>query len=89
MKLLVSFEVLKGYDHWKEVFTSHESARKEEGIETIFTGREANNENVVHVCLEVDSMDGVKEFMQRPENGEIMKEAGVNRESQVLIPIIE
>ena len=33
MKLLVSFEVLKGYDHWKEVFTSHESARKEEGIE--------------------------------------------------------
>jgi len=89
MKLLVSFEVLKGYDHWKEVFTSHESARKEEGIKTIYTGREANNENVVHVCLEVDSMDGVKEFMQRPENGEIMKEAGVNRESQVLIPIIE
>ena len=89
MKLLVSFEVLKGYDHWKEVFTSHESARKEEGIATIFTGKEANNENVVHVCLEVDSMDGVKEFMQRPENGEIMKEAGVNRESQVLIPIIE
>ena len=89
MKLLVSFEVLKGYDHWKEVSTSHEPARKEEGIETIYTGREANNENVVHVCLEVDSMDGVKEFMQRPENGEIMKEAGVNRESQVLIPIIE
>ena len=89
MKLLVSFEVLKWYDHWKDVFTSHEHARKEEGIESIYTGREANNENVVHVCLEVDSMDGVKEFMQRPENGEIMKEAGVNRESQVLIPIIE
>ena len=89
MKLLVTFEVLKGYEHWKEVFISHESKRKEAGIETVYTGMEAKNQNIVHVCLEVDSMDGVQEFMQSPENGETMKEAGVNRESQVMIPIIE
>tara|TARA_B110000438_G_scaffold229357_1_gene224112 strand:+ start:462 stop:725 length:264 start_codon:yes stop_codon:yes gene_type:complete len=87
MKLLISFEVLKGYDHFKEVFISMESKRKEAGIETIYAGKEAKNENVVHVCLEVESMDGVQEFMQR--NAEIQKEAGVNRESQVMIPIIE
>ena len=87
MKLLISFEVLKGYDHFKEVFISMESKRKEAGIETIYAGKEAKNENVVHVCLEVESMDWVQEFMQR--NAEIQKEAGVNRESQVMIPIIE
>jgi hypothetical protein len=55
--------------------------------DSIYAGKEAKNENVVHVCLEVESMDGVQEFMQR--NAEIQKEAGVNRESQVMIPIIE
>mgnify|MGYP006111758019 CR=1 FL=1 len=89
MKLLISFEVLKGYDHFKEVFISMESKRKEAGIETIYAGKEAKNENVVHVCLEVESMEIIQEFMQRPENAEIQKGAGVNRESQVMIPIIE
>ena len=37
-------EVTNGYQHWKEIFMAHEPTRKEAGIETIYTGMEAQKE---------------------------------------------
>ena len=53
MKLVGTFEVTKGYKHWKKAFLAHESKRQEWGISTVFTGMEAENNNKIHVCLEV------------------------------------
>ena len=89
MKLVGHVEVTKGYEHWKKIFLSHESKRKEYGIETVFTGTQADNHSIVHVCLEVQSMDNLQEFMKDPENGKVFIEAGVKIETQIMVPIIE
>ena len=89
MKIIGTFEVSKGYEHWKKTFMSHEPNRKEWGMETVFTGMEAKNQNIVHVCLEVESLEKVQEFMKDPENAKVIEEAGVKIETQVMIPIIE
>ena len=89
MKLVGHVEVTKGYEHWKKIFLSHESKRKEYGIETVFTGKQADNPSIVHVCLEVQSMDNLQEFMKDPENGKVFIEAGVKIETQIMVPIIE
>ncbi|MBI63378.1 MAG: hypothetical protein CL775_05195 [Chloroflexi bacterium] len=89
MKIIGTFEVSKGYEHWKKTFMSHEPKRKEWGMETVFTGMEAKNQNIVHVCLEVESLEKVQEFMKDPENAKVIEEAGVKIETQIMIPIIE
>ena len=89
MKLLGRFSVTKGYEHWKSVFDAHAPARAEAGITTVFTGVQADDPNIVHVCLEVDSFEGIQEFMQKPENAQVIQEAGVIVETQVMTPIIE
>ena len=68
---------------------TNESKRQEWGISTVFTGMEAENNNKVHVCIEVESMDKLQEFMQIPDNAKVIEEAGVKLETQVMIPIIE
>jgi hypothetical protein len=89
VKIVGSMEVTNGYEHWKEVFMSHEPARKEAGMETVYTGMEAQNPNIVHVCLEVESLEAIQEFMSDPENAKVIVESGVKVETQVMIPIIE
>ena len=59
------------------------------GNKYCFTGMEAENNNKVHVCIEVESMDKLQEFMQIPDNAKVIEEAGVKLETQVMIPIIE
>ena len=89
MKIIGTFEVSKGYENWKLTFMSHEPKRKEWGMETVFTGMEAKNQNIVHVCLEVESLENVLEFMKDPDNAKVIEEAGVKIETQIMIPIIE
>ena len=89
VKIIGSFEVTKGYEHWKQTFMSHEPKRKEWGIQTVFTCMEAKNQNIVHVCLEVESLEKVQEFMKDPENAKVIEKAGVKIETQIMIPIIE
>ena len=43
MKICISQELEKGYDHWKKIFDSLESLRQEAGISTIVVAREAEN----------------------------------------------
>ena len=89
MKLVGTFEVSKGYEHWKKKLLAHEPKRKECCISTVFTGMEAENNNKIQVCIEVESMEKLQEFMKTPENAKVIEEAGVKLETQVMIPIIE
>ena len=89
MKIVGSMEVTNGYQHWKEIFMAHEPARKEAGIETIYTGMEAQNPNMVHVCLEVESLEAIQAFMSDPENAKVITDSGVKIETKVINPKIE
>ncbi len=89
MKIIGSMEVTEGYAHWKKAFMAHEPTRKEACIETIYTGMEAQNPNMIHVCLEVESLEVIQVFMSDPENAKVITESGVKIETQVMIPIIE
>ena len=88
MKLIGHFETTKGFEHWKTVFEGHESARNEAGMTTLFYGVQADNEEIIYVCLNVESMDKLQEFMGKPENLKVMEEAGTKLETQVITPII-
>ena len=89
MKVLASMEVSKGYEHWKKSFLSHEEARSNAGIATIFFAREAANESKVHVCMEVESMEVLGAFMSDPENAKVIEQAGGVGDSAVIIPLVD
>ena len=88
MKLIAHFETTKGFAHWKTIFEGHESSRKEAGMTTLFYGVQADNEDIIHVCINVESMEKLQEFMGNPENLKVMEEAGTKMETQVVTPII-
>jgi hypothetical protein len=89
MKVLISMEISQGYEHWKKVFVSHEEARSNAGIETIFYAREAANESKIHACMEVESMEVLGAFMSMPENAKIIEEAGHVPDSTVITPLVD
>lgn len=41
MKVITSVELSKGYEHWKELFLSNEDFRKENQINVVAYGHEA------------------------------------------------
>ena len=59
MKIYISQELEKGYDHWKKIFDSLESLRQEAEIRTIVVAREANL-NKMHCIMEIPSMVVIK-----------------------------
>ena len=89
MKIYISQELEKGFDHWKKIFESLESKRLEVGIKTIFVACEAENKNKMHCIMEIPSMEVVKEFLMRSENQEAMNNAGVKKDGRVMIPLTE
>ena len=43
MKVLINFEVTKGYDQWKSVVKEHEAKIEGLGVKIIWLGAEKNN----------------------------------------------
>ena len=88
MKIIGHFETTKGFEHWRTAFDAHEPARNEAGMTTLFYGFKADDKEVIYVCLNVESMDKLQQFMSDPENLKVMNEAGVKLETQVMTPVI-
>ena len=89
MKVMLQFETSKGYEHWKSVFDAHEADRNEWGITKVFSGVQADNPEIVHVCMNVESAEKMKEFMTKPEVVAIREEAGIKMETQVMIVVLD
>ena len=87
MKLYVSMELEKGWEHWKNTFDSHESARGSAGIMTIVRACEKENPNKVHIVMDVPSIEALREFMNVPENQEVIKNSGAKTDTQVIVPL--
>ena len=89
MKVLINFEVTKGYEQWKSVVKEHEAKIEGLGVKIIWLGAEKNNPKKVHVCFEVESLEKVQEFMHNPDIAAEIKSSGHNVESTVRIPLVD
>ena len=56
MKIYISQELEKGYEHWKKIFDTLESKRQEVGIKTIVVACELEDSNKMHCILDIPTM---------------------------------
>ena len=89
MKVYINFELSKGYEHWKVGFDNLGPEMRAVGMKVIFRACEADNENKVHMILEMPSIETAKKLMRNPEIQQKRVEAGVIIDSQVIIPLAD
>ena len=89
MKLIISAELTKGYDLWKNLFLSTASQREKYGVKVLAYGHPKDNESKVYQVLEVESMEKMQAAMQDPEIAKARTDAGVNLDTQELVFLVE
>ena len=89
MKVYTNFELSKGYNHWKAGFDDLGPEMRAVGMKVIYRACEADNENKVHMILEMPSIETAKKLMGNPEIQQKRVEAGVIIDSQVIIPLAD
>ena len=83
MPALFIQHTVQDFDKWKVAFDADEENRKNLGSQGGFLWRGTDDQNVVSVLLNWDSVDNIKKFMESPELKEKMEEAGVTGEPVV------
>ena len=58
-------------------------------MKIIFFGCEADDENKVHMIVEMPSIETAKKFMENPEIAQKRVKSGVILDSQVVIPLAD
>ena len=58
----MNVEINEGYDKWKQLFVSADSAREKYGIKVLAYGHPKDNENKIYQVLEVESMRKCKKL---------------------------
>ena len=89
MKVYINLELSKGYEHWKAGFDDLGPEMRAVGMKVIYRACEADNENKVHMILEMPSIETAKKLMRNPEIQQKRVEAGVIIDSQVIIPLAD
>ena len=89
MKLIISAEVTKGYELWKNLFLSTDSQREKYGVKVLAYGHAKDNENKIYQVLEVESMERMEEGLQDPEIAKLRTDAGVNLDTQEVVLLVE
>ena len=89
MKVYTNLELSKGYEHWKAGFDDLGPEMRAVGMKVIYRACEADNENKVHMILEMPSIETAKKLMRNPEIEQKRVEAGVIIDSQVIIPLAD
>jgi len=89
MKLYTNLELSKGYEHWKASLDDLGPEMRAVGMKFIFFGCEADDENKVHMIIEMPSIETVTKFMNNPEIKQKRVQAGVILDSQVVIPLAD
>ena len=83
-KVIVGFQV-KDWEQWKSAYVAHDEARERAGIKTVYYGHELEDQNKVHVLMDVPSVDTLQAFMQHPDNQKVIAEAGHIQESTTMV----
>ena len=89
MKVYTNFELSKGYEHWKVGFDNLGPEMRAVGMKVIFRACEADNENKVHMILEMPSIETAQKLMRNPEIQKKRVESGVIIDSQIIIPLAD
>ena len=89
MKVYTNFELSKGYKHWEAGFDDLGPEMRAVGMKVIYRACEADNENKVHMILEMPSIETAKKLIGNPEIQQKRVEAGVIIDSQVIIPLAD
>ena len=89
MKVYTNFKLSKGYEHWKASLDDLGPEMREVGMKVIFFGCEADDENKVHMIVEMPSIETAQKFMKNPEIKQKRVQAGVILDSQVVIPLAD
>ncbi len=83
-KVITSFQV-KDWEQWKSAFVAHNEARENADIKTIYYGHELEDQNKVHVLMDVPSIGTLQAFMQQPDNQKVIEEAGHIQDSTMMV----
>ena len=89
MKVYTNLELSMGYERWKASLDDLGPEMRAVGMKIIFFGREADDENKVHMIVEMPSIETAKKFMKNPEIEQKRVQAGVILDSQVVIPLAD
>ena len=89
MKVYTNLELPKGYEHWKASLDDLGPEMRAVGMKIIFFGCEADDENKVHMIVEMPSIDTAKKFMKNLEIKQKRVQAGVTPDSRVVIPLAD
>jgi len=82
MKIIMNFEISKGYQTWKEAFLKNEAMRQRHNVKVLAYGHEEGNENNVYSVTELPSLETMQEMLKKPEMIELRENAGVVFETQ-------
>jgi PHP family Zn ribbon phosphoesterase len=83
-KVIASCQV-KDWEQWKSAYVGHNEARENADIKTVYYGHELEDQNKVHVLMDVPSIDTLQAFMQQPNNQKVIEEAGHIQESTTMV----
>ena len=83
-KVIASFQV-KDWEQWRSAYVAHSEARESAEIKTVYYGHELEDQNKVHVLMDVPRVDTLQAFMQLPDNQKVIQEAGHIQESTMLV----
>ena len=89
MKVYSNLKLSKGYEHWKASLDGLGPEMRAVGMKIIFFGCEADDENKVHMFVEMPSIETAIKFMKNPEIKQKRVQAGVILDSQVVIPLAD
>ena len=89
MKVYTNFELTRGYEHWKLGFDDLGPEMRAVGMKVIYRACEADNENKVHMILEMPSIETAQKLSENEDIQQKRIEAGVIIDSQVIIPLAD
>ncbi len=74
--LLIRHKV-EDYAKWKPYFDEHGTTRKSEGSKGGYVFRNADDRNEIVILLEVDDLEGTRQFVESEDLKETMQKSGV------------
>jgi sortase (surface protein transpeptidase) len=89
MKLIMNFEVSKGYETWKKAFLDNEPMRQRHNINLLAYGHADDNENNVYSVIEIPAMEVMQDMLKDPDMVTLRENAGVILETQSMIKLVE
>jgi len=89
MKIIMNFEISKGYQACKEAFLKNEPMKKRHNVKVLAYGHEESNENNVYSVTELPSLETMQEMLKEPEMIGLRENAGVVFETQKMTKLVE